>query len=107
LIYSADGGKDIRDACALSGEPIIPNLESVVRLDLPVLSINEIWELQLQKTAYQKRILEAWNETEKITQTGKPMDAFISPIAPFAAVAHNQYDHVSYTTWVDPSRAGC
>jgi amidase len=95
-----DGGKDIVDACASSGEPIIPNLASVVRLDQPVATINEVWKLQLEKTAYQKKFLEVWNETAKRTKNGKPMDAFIMPLAPFAAVAHNQYDHVFYTTWV-------
>jgi amidase len=86
----------------LSGEPIIPNIESVVRLDLPVLAIDEAWQLQLERTAYQKKVLEAWNNTSLKTVTGKPMDAFVMPIAPFAAVAHNQYDHVSYTSCVRP-----
>ena len=95
-----DGGKDIADACALSGEPIIPNLDSVIRLDQPAATINEVWELQLEKTAYQKKVLEVWNDTTQRTKNGKPMDVFIMPLAPFAAVAHNQYDHVSYTSWV-------
>ena len=95
-----DGGKDIANACALSGEPIIPNLDSVIRLDQPAATINEVWELQLEKTAYQKKVLEVWNDTTQRTKNGKPMDAFIMPLAPFAAVAHNQYDHVSYTSWV-------
>jgi amidase len=79
---------------------MIPNLGSVVSLDQPVLSINEAWELQLERTAYQKKFMEAWNETAKRTKGGKPMDAFIMPIAPFAAVSHNNYDHVSYTSTV-------
>lgn len=99
-IYIADGGKDILDACKLSGEPIIPNIASVVALDTPAATINEVWDLQLERTSYQKKMLEAWNETAKRTTNGKVMDAFIAPIAPFAAVAHNQYDHVSYTSWV-------
>lgn len=100
MIYCVDGGKDIRDACALSGEPIINNIKDVVSLDQPVATINEAWDLQLQRTEYQKKMLEIWNETAQRTKNGNPMDAFISPIAPFAAVAHNNYDHVSYTSWV-------
>jgi amidase len=95
-----DGGKDILDACKLSGEPIIPNVASVVTPGAPPMTVNEVWELQLEKTAYQKKVLEAWNETARRTRYGNPMDAFIAPIAPFAAVAHDQYDHVSYTSWV-------
>jgi len=71
-----------------------------VRLDLPILTINEAWDLQLERTAYQKKVLESWNETAKRTKDGKPMDAFVMPIAPFAAVSHGNYDHVSYTSWV-------
>jgi amidase len=74
----------------------------VLRPGLPVLSINEVWELQLQKTAYQKKVLEVWNDTATRTRDGKPIDAFIMPIAPYAAVAHGQYGHVSYTSWVCP-----
>jgi amidase len=102
-----DGGKDILDACKLSGEPIVPNVASVVTPDAPVATVNEVWELQLEKTAYQKKVLEAWNETANRTRYAKPMDAFIAPIAPFAAVAHDQYDHVSYTSWVPHSVAVC
>jgi amidase len=97
-----DGGKDIADAYVLSGEPIIPNIRSVVRLDEPPTMINDVWKLQLEKTAYEKKVLETWNNTAKRTKSGKPMDAFISPIAPFAAVMHNHYDHVFYTSWVWP-----
>jgi len=71
-------------------------------LDVPPASINDVWQIQLEKTAYQKKMLEVWNQTAKRTKSGRPMDAFISPLAPFAAVSHNDYDHVSYTTWVSP-----
>jgi len=72
-----------------------------LRLDLPaVTNVNELWELQNERTAYQKKMLDAWNETAQRTKDGNPIDAFIAPIASFAAVAHDQYDHVSYTSWV-------
>jgi amidase len=85
---------------ALSGEPFIKEIENVLRPGLPVLSINEVWGLQLQKTAYQKKVLEVWSDTATRTKDGKPIDAFIMPIAPYAAVLHGQYGHVSYTSWV-------
>jgi len=86
---------------ALSGEPFIKEIENVLRPGLPVLSINEVWELQLQKTAYQKKVLEVWGDTATRTKDGKPIDAFIMPIAPYAAVVHGQYGHVSYTSWIN------
>jgi amidase len=84
----------------LSGEPIIPNILKSIRFDAPAPTTNEIWQLQLEKTAYQKKVLEAWNDTAKRTTSGRVMDAVIMPIAPFAAVTHNNYDHVFYTTAV-------
>lgn len=69
-------------------------------LDNRAITINELWNLQSEKTAYQKKVLEAWNSTSERTKSGKIMDAFIMPVAPFAAVAHNNYDHVGYTTIV-------
>src|SRR5579859_7562992 len=96
----ADGGKDIRDACALSGEPVIKNLREVMHAELPGSTINAAWALNLERTAYQKKFLEAWNATAKLTKSGKPIDAFIMPMAPFAAVMHDAYDHVTYTSWV-------
>ena len=69
-------------------------------LDNPPVTINELWDLQLEKTAYQKKVLETWNSTSERTKSGKVMDAFIMPVAPFTAVAHNNYDHVGYTTIV-------
>ena len=75
--------------------------ERIFVMQLPYLANRyEAWELQLQRTEYQKKMLELWNETAKQTKNGNPMDAFICPIAPFAAVSHNNYDHVSYTSWV-------
>ena len=69
----------------------------MVNLDDPPATVNEVWDLRLQRTAYQKKVLELWNETDKKTKNGNVMNAFIMPIAPFAAVSHNNYDHVSYT----------
>ena len=75
-------------------------MQPLVSLDQPVATINELWELQIQKTAYQKKVLEAWNDTVNRTKNGKPIDAIIMPIAPFAAVLHNQFDYFLYTAWV-------
>ena len=95
-----DGGKDILNACALSGVPVIPNIVSVIRPDGSMTTINDSWELALRKTAFQKKVLDAWNDTARCAKSGKPMDGLISPLAPFVAVRHNQYNRVSYPTWI-------
>ena len=78
----------------------------MIQLNLPPITVNQVWDIQLDKYAFQKKVLDTWNDTAKLTKNGKPMDGFISPLAPFAAVVHNQYDRVSYTTWVSSSY-GC
>ena len=72
----------------------------MIDLSKPPLTVNQIWDLQLEKYAFQKKVLDSWNDTAKLTKNGKPMDGFVSPLAPFAAVVHGHYDRVSYTTWV-------
>jgi hypothetical protein len=38
--------------------------------------------------------MEYWNETASHTGTGRPVDAIISPLAPFAAARPDMYDYI-------------
>jgi hypothetical protein len=50
------------------------------------LTCNETWDLNLARYAYQQEALQHWNDTIKRTTTGRPIDAYISPVAATAAV---------------------
>jgi amidase len=43
------------------------------------------------KRKYQKEYLDYWNSTAAITGTGRPVDAFIMPLAAIPAARPNQY----------------
>jgi amidase len=45
--------------------------------------------------------LEYWNSTASLTGTGRPADALIAPLAPFAAARPARYDYYGYTVIVN------
>jgi amidase len=54
---------------------------------------SQIAEVNVLKRQYQKEYMEYWNSTASITGTGRPIDAVISPLAPFAAARPDMYDY--------------
>ncbi|GAQ45822.1 hypothetical protein AtubIFM57143_006306 [Aspergillus tubingensis] len=96
--YDMDGGEDLLSHIALSGEEQIPQCSVE-----PVKHFNarEIAELNVQKREYQKKYMDYWNSTAKLTTTGRPVDAVICPTAPHAAVIPGKYRHTGYTTFIN------
>lgn len=45
------------------------------------------------KRAYQKEYMDYWNSTSSLTDTGRPIDAIIAPLAPFAAARPDMYSY--------------
>jgi amidase len=52
------------------------------------MSAYQLWQLQKQKRDLRKEYLDHWEETIKVTGTGRPVDVIISPVAPYAAPPH-------------------
>lgn len=93
-LYTADGGQDIRNACAASGEPLIT---SDIGDESTNLTVYEHMQLNCQRIAYRKLQLDHWSGTSALTTTGRPVDAIICPMAPYAAPPHGKYEYVGYT----------
>jgi hypothetical protein len=55
---------------------------------------SQISEINVLKRQYQKEYMEYWNSTASLTGTGRPVDAIISPLAPFAAARPDMYDYL-------------
>lgn len=91
--------QDILSTLALSGEPVIPNIADLVNPLLPGVDINELWDIQLKKWDYQVEYLEQWRLREE--EIGKEIDAFIMPVAPTAAVRHDQFKYYGYTSIIN------
>lgn len=47
---------------------------------------DKIHATNLKQRAYQKEYMDYWNSTAASTTTGRPVDAIICPVAPFAAL---------------------
>ncbi|KAL3421610.1 amidase [Phlyctema vagabunda] len=96
-----DGGADVQSAFALSGEPMIPSIASIYGTAQKQFTASEVAAVNVEKRAYQKEYMEYWNSTSEITGTDRPVDAIITPCAPFPAARPEQYDYYGYSTWVN------
>jgi amidase len=96
-----DGGADVHAAFALSGEPMASQIKSSYGTLKDQFTASEIAANNVAKRAYQKEYMEYWNSTSKITGTGRPIDAVIAPLAPFAAARPDMYSYYGLSTWVN------
>lgn len=85
---------------AESGEPPIPHIKATaVNPSAVRLSINELWEIQLQRWQYQCDYLAQIRKLEE--NLGREVDAIIAPVAPTAAIRHDQYKYYGYTSTIN------
>lgn len=96
--WSYDGGADARKDFELSGEDPKPQ---VIVEEVPQATATEIMENHREKREAEKIYMEYWNSTAELTGTGKPVDAIISPLAPFAAARPGKYSYYHCSTFVN------
>lgn len=90
--WSYDGGKDIHDAFALSGEPISQQIKMTYGTEpKPEKTASEIAKNNIAHRQWKKRWIDAWNSTASATSTGQPIDCIIAPLAPYAAARPEKY----------------
>lgn len=92
-LFEADGGRDIAEAVALSGEP---NLNGILSADAKELSTYEYWQLCLRRKLFITQQLNAWEGTAESTGTGRPIDALIAPVAPYTSFTHDSQQYIGY-----------
>ncbi|KAH8102239.1 general amidase [Cristinia sonorae] len=108
-IWNAGCMQDFNSVTSLTGEPLIDNMlleaassEAVVAGFRPPLNSGatafELWQLQKTKLKLRQEYLDLWQETSKMAGTGRPIDAIISPVAPFTATPHGLNKDASYTS---------
>jgi amidase len=95
-IWMAGLSDDVRTVVATSGEPILqtmhPSPES--SSDAYVMALSDgisaykLWQLQKEKRDLRKEYLDYWESSFEMTGTGRPVDAIIAPVAPYAAPPH-------------------
>jgi len=95
-----DGGKDVRSAFALSGEPMSPQVSFYGSLTKE-FSGSEIAATNVEMRRLKKEYMDYWNSTAEQTGTGRPVDAVISPLAPFPAARREKYKYYGYSSFVN------
>lgn len=95
-----DGGADVTEHFALSGETPIPQI-ILNNPPMPQKTALEIAALNVAKREWQKMYMDYWNSTAELTGTGRPVDGVFCPAAPHAAVIPLKYAHVGYTSFLN------
>lgn len=65
------------------------------------MNASKIAATNVARREYLKEYMEYWNSTQELTGTGRPVDALIAPLAPFAAARPQAYKYYGYSTFVN------
>lgn len=95
--WTYDGGADIHDALGLSGEPMVSQISGMYGKKRKEAGASKIFANNIAKREYQKEYMEYWNSTVHSTSTGRPVDAIIAPLAPFATARPDRYRYFGCT----------
>lgn len=93
-----DGGADCRKDFELSGEEPSPD---IMLGNQPQANATDIMAVNVAKREAQRDYMEYWNSTAELTNTGRPVDAVISPLAPYTAARPSGYTYYGYSSWVN------
>jgi amidase len=95
-----DGGADVKSAFALSGEPMSPQVAFYQDLQKEFTG-SEIAATNVEIRRLRKEYMDYWNSTTEQTGTGRPVDAIISPLAPWPAARREMFTYYGYSTYVN------
>lgn len=82
-MFVADGGLSIQKELERSGEPLREEMAAYGAAK--ELGTYEMWQIHMERTDFQKRYLDRWNEAG--------IDAVLCPTTPFSSVKNGQFDH--------------
>ena len=67
-----------------------PNEVPAFRQPRDPLSAYELWQLHKQRRELRKRYFDVWEQSDELTDTGRPVDALLCQVSPYAAVPHGE-----------------
>ena len=86
----------------LSGEPFAPQVSDFFLTESSAESSGtKIAANNIAKREYQTDYMDYWNNTINSTSTGRPVDAVITPVAPYPSVRPGLYQYYAYTSFVN------
>ena len=100
--WAYDGGKDVHNSFALSGEPMSPQVtmsygtEPKEEFTATAIAANNV-----ARRKYQKEYMDYWNSTASETGTGRPVDGVITALAPYPAARPEGYKYYGFSVWVN------
>ncbi|KAI0785340.1 amidase [Irpex lacteus] len=99
-LYFLDGGEEYREI--LANDPPVPQtrwiMEQVPNQGQP-FSIAETFKLNREREIFREKITNYWNESQRLTKTGRPVDAILSPVAATLAPPHDTTRWWGYTSY--------
>jgi amidase len=103
-IWAAAGEEDYAAVTSQTGEPILKSMLNVgtsastsAYINDTSISAFELFKIQKRRTALRNEYLDYWQSTKTSTSTGRPVDAIISPVAPFPPPPHGKNNNAEYT----------
>jgi amidase len=115
-IWAAAGQEDALAVTSQIGEPVLKSMadtdttEGATYIGSKGTSAFELFKIQKKRAVLRKEYLDHWQSTRMSTSTGRPVDAIISPVAPFPPPPHGLYRYVwllsTYTEILLPSPTG-
>ncbi|KDQ63717.1 hypothetical protein JAAARDRAFT_148343 [Jaapia argillacea MUCL 33604] len=104
-IWGSGAFEDITVATSASGEPLLTSTSLLPDSDGQTphpfkgaqTSAYKLWQLHKRKRELRKEYLDLWEKTIEVTETGRPIDAIIAPVAPYAAPPHGMNKISNYT----------
>ena len=96
-LMGIDGGTVMADMINSSGEPIVPWMQTRMRVGSPK-SLREVAELQTRRAVLEQQMLEVWNETDSNGAKRRRIDAIICPLAAHPVPEIERYNAVGYTS---------
>ncbi|KAI0322719.1 general amidase [Amylostereum chailletii] len=102
-IWTAAGDEDYQAVIKATGEPLLLSMEDLdsttagMYITTESLSAFQLWQVQRKRQNLRKEYLDRWEATSTSTSTGRPVDAIISPAAPYASAPHGKNSSAGYT----------
>lgn len=96
-LMGIDGGSVMADMIASSGEPVVPWMQTRMRVGTPKL-LREVAELQTRRAAIEREMLDVWNETDVNGFKRRKIDAIVCPLAAHPVPEIERYNAVGYTS---------
>ncbi|GFF41779.1 putative amidase C550.07 [Aspergillus udagawae] len=96
-LMGVDDGSTMLDLLESTGEPLIPWLQGRVKRG-KALSVVQLAQLQAQRSAVERELLEMWMRSDGDRLAGRQVDAIILPVAPHPVPEIDRYNAVGYAS---------